>query len=111
MGDKMVNVLFTSGVTYINYGTDEKHIKTRELSMSEAMLLALDIGCYFDWEDVTTSEIEDCIDTLEKNGFEIDRSKDEDGFTDQDFFRLWRNIDNGLIFKKHCTFWGGDYEL
>ena len=96
----MVYVFFTNGVTYINYGTDEKYVKTDELIMSEAMLLALDIGCDFDWDDVTSIQIEDCIYTLEQLGFEMDKSKDADGFTDHDFFRLWRNISKGLSFRR-----------
>lgn len=104
----MVYVFFTNGVTYINYGTDEKYVKTDGLTMSEAMLLALDIGCDFDWDDVNSIQIENCINTLEQLGFEMDRSKDADGYTDHDFFRLWRNISKTLIFRKKCMFWGDD---
>lgn len=70
VGDKMVYILFRSGVTCINYGIDEKRVKTKELSMSEAMELALDIKCDFDYEDVTSKDVEDCIDVL-RNKYNI----------------------------------------
>lgn len=66
----MVYILFRSGVTCINYGIDEKRVKTKELSMSEAMELALDIKCDFDYEDVTSKDVENCINVL-RNKYNI----------------------------------------
>ena len=98
----MARVFYNNRITTISYGTKGKHIKTDQLIMSEAMQLALDIGCDFDWEDVSEIEIADCIYTLKDIGFEIDTSKDADGYTDHDFFRLFRNIEKMVRFQKVC---------
>lgn len=61
----MVRVFYNSGSTYVDYGIDNEYTTRIDgLHMSEAMELALDIKCDFDYEDVTSKDIENCIKVL-----------------------------------------------
>ena len=64
----MVRVFYISNTTYIDYGFDNRHtLRIDSLEMDEALELAIDIKCDFDYSDVTSEEIDNCVNMLRDN--------------------------------------------
>ena len=60
-----MKILYISGSTYINEFNDmESQIRTDDLSICEALSLALYVQCDFDYADITSIEEKQCKEFL-----------------------------------------------